>query len=150
MPTVWNVSIICPVHKKGYIMECSNCRVVSLLTIAYEILSNILFARISPFAENIIENYQYGFRKNTFTTNQIFMLRQILDKTKEFVIETHRLFIDFMSACDTLKRDQLYYAMSEFNIPNKLIRLTWMTMENTQSQVRIQSDLSDFNYKERP
>ena len=33
--------------------------------------------------------------------------------------------------------------MSEFNIPNKLIRLTRMTMENTQSQVRIQSDLSD-------
>ena len=33
--------------------------------------------------------------------------------------------------------------MSEFNIPSKLIRLTRMTMENTQSQVRIQSDLSD-------
>ena len=33
--------------------------------------------------------------------------------------------------------------MSEFNIPNKLIRLTRMTMENTESRVRIQSDLSD-------
>ena len=33
--------------------------------------------------------------------------------------------------------------MIEFNIPNKLRRLTWMTMENTKSQVRIQSDLSD-------
>src|SRR5215510_3158588 len=33
--------------------------------------------------------------------------------------------------------------MSEFNIPNKLIRLTRMTMEHTKSQVRIQSDLSD-------
>ena len=33
--------------------------------------------------------------------------------------------------------------MSEFNIPNKLIRLTHMTMENTKSQIRIQSDLSD-------
>ena len=32
--------------------------------------------------------------------------------------------------------------MSEFNIPNKLIRLTRMTMEHTKSQVRIQSDLS--------
>jgi sorting nexin-29 len=33
--------------------------------------------------------------------------------------------------------------MSEFNIPNKLIRPTRMTMENTKCQVRIQSDLSD-------
>jgi len=33
--------------------------------------------------------------------------------------------------------------MIEFNIPNKLIRLTRMTMENTKSQVRIPSYLSD-------
>ena len=86
-------------------MECSNCRGVSLLNTAYNILSNILFARISPFAENIIGNYQCGFRKNRSTTNQIFMLRQILEKTKEFGIETHHLFIDFKSAYDTIKRD---------------------------------------------
>jgi len=33
--------------------------------------------------------------------------------------------------------------MGEFNIPNKLRSLTPMTMENTKSHVRIQSDLSD-------
>jgi len=143
MPTEWNVSIICPIHKKGDIMECSNYRVVSLLNTAYKVLSNILFARISPFAGNIIGNYQCGFRKKRSTTHLIFTLRQILEKTKEFGIETHHLFIDFESAYDTIKRGQLYNAMSEFNIPNKLIRLTRMTMENTPSQVRIQSDLSD-------
>ena len=56
MPTEWNVSIICPIHKKGDIMERSNYRGVSLPNTAYKILSNILFARIPPFAENIIGN----------------------------------------------------------------------------------------------
>ena len=51
--------------------------------------------------------------------------------------------MDFKSTYDTIKRDKLYNTMSEFNIPNKLIRLTQMTMENIKSQVRIQSDLSD-------
>ena len=74
---------------------------------------------------------------------QIFTLRQILEKTKEFGIETHHLFIEFKSAYDIIRREQLYNAMSEFNIPNKLIRLTRMTMEDTKSRVRIQSDLSD-------
>jgi len=137
------VSIICPTHKKEDIMECWNYRGVSLLNTAYKILSNILFARISPFAENIIGNYQCGFRRNRSTTHQIFTLRQILEKTKEFGIETNHLFIDFKSAYDTIKRGQLYNAMSEFNITIKLIRLMRMTMENTQSQVRIQSNLSD-------
>ena len=135
MPTDWNLSIICPIHKKGDIMECSNYRGVTLLNTAYKILSNILFARISPFTENIIGNYQCGFRKNRSTTNQIFTLRQIMEKTKEFGIETHHLFIDFKSAYDTVRREQLYNAMSEFNIPNKLIRLTRMTMEHTISNV---------------
>ena len=130
-------------------MECLNYRGVSLLNTAYKILSNILFARISPFAENIIRNYQCGFRRNRSTINQIFMLRQILEKTKEFGIEIHHLFIDFRSTYDTIKRDKLYNAMSEFNIPSKLIRLTQMTMENTQSQVRIQSDLSDLIHTQR-
>jgi hypothetical protein len=47
-----------------------------------------------------------------------------LEKTKEFGIETYHLSIDFKSAYDTTKREQLYNTMSEFNIPNKLIRLT--------------------------
>jgi hypothetical protein len=40
-----------------------------------------------------------------------------LENSKEFGIETHPLFIDFMSAYDTIKRGHLYNAMSEFNIP---------------------------------
>jgi sorting nexin-29 len=101
-------------------MECSNYRGVSLLNTAYKMLSNILFTRISPFAKNLIGNYQCGFRKNRSTTNQIFTLRQILEKAKEFGIETHHLFIDFKSAYDTIRREQLYNVMSEFNIPKNL------------------------------
>jgi len=67
-------------------------------------LSSILFARISPFAENIMGNCQCGFQKNRSTTNQIFMLKHILEKTKEFGIETYHLFIDFKSAYDTIRK----------------------------------------------
>jgi len=66
-----------------------------------------------------------------------------LEKTKEFGIETHHLFIDFKSAYDKIKTDQLCNAMGEFSTPNKLVRIMRMTMENTKSHVRIQSDLSD-------
>jgi len=66
-------------------------------------IAGILFARVSPFAENIIGNCQCGLQKNRPATNQIFTLRQILEKTKEFGIETHHLFIDFKSAYDTMR-----------------------------------------------
>jgi len=52
-----------------------------------------------------------------------------LEKTNDYGFETRNLFIDFKSAFDTIRREQLYNAMREFNIPNYLIRLTRMAME---------------------
>ena len=125
MATDWNLSIICPIHKKGDPMECSNYRCVSLLNTVYKILSTVLFTIISPFAENISWNYQCGFRKNRSAVNHIFTLRQILEKTKKFAIETHHSFNDFKSAYDTIKREQLYSAMGEFNPLNTERRLIY-------------------------
>ena len=107
-------------------MECSNYKGVSLLNTAYKILSTVQFTGISPFALNIIGNDQCGFRKNRSTVNQTFTLRQILEKTKQFGIEIHHLFIDFKSAYDTIKREQLYSAMGEFNLLNTKRRLLYL------------------------
>jgi hypothetical protein len=54
VPEEWYLSIVCPIHKKGDVMVCSNYRVISLLCIAYKIFSNILFNRLSPCVEGII------------------------------------------------------------------------------------------------
>ena len=53
----------------------------------------------------------------------------------EFQIETHHLFIDFKTAYDKVKRNQLYKAMQELGIPLKLVRLTQATMEGTAAKV---------------
>jgi len=59
-----------------------------------------------------------------FPEEQIHNKPDIYTKTKEFGIETHNLCVDFKSAYDTIKRELLYSAMSEFNIPNKLMTYT--------------------------
>jgi sorting nexin-29 len=102
IPEEWYLSIVCPIRKKGDVMVCSNYRGISLLCIAYKIFSNILFNRLSPCVEGIIEDYQCGFRQGRSTCDQIFTIRQILEKCNEFQIETHNLFIDFRSAYDAI------------------------------------------------
>jgi hypothetical protein len=62
------------------------------------------------------------------TTDQLFALRQILEKCNEFNITTHHLFIDFKSAYDTMIRNEVYVGKSELNFPTKLIRLTKTTL----------------------
>jgi hypothetical protein len=77
------------------------------------------------------------------TIDQIQTLRQILEKTLEFQIETHHLFVDFKTAYDKVNRNQLYKAMLEFGIPPKLVRLTRATMEGTTAQVKLQNEISN-------
>jgi len=69
--------------------------------------------------------------------NNSFGLRQILEMMKEFRISFHLLFVDFKSAYDNIDREQMYVAMNELNIPQKLIRLLRMIMSHMQSQIKI-------------
>jgi hypothetical protein len=81
MPDQWEESIIVPIHKTGDKTDCNNYRGTSLLSTSYNILSNILLSRLSPYVDEIIGNHQCGFRRNRSTTDQIFCIRQILGKS---------------------------------------------------------------------
>jgi sorting nexin-29 len=143
LPREWNFGIICPILKKGDPMACSNYRGILLLNTAYKILSYILYARLSEYTERIIGKYQCGFRKGKSTTNQIFTLSQIMEKTVEYQIGVHHLFIDFKSAYDSIYQEKLLCAMMELGIPPKLIRLVKTIMTDMQCSVQIQSHLSE-------
>jgi hypothetical protein len=80
LPDQWKESIIVPVHKKGDKIDCNNYPGISLLSTRYKILSNILLSRLSPYIDEIIGDHQCGFRRNRSTTDQIFCIRQILEK----------------------------------------------------------------------
>jgi hypothetical protein len=80
--------------------DCNNYLWISLLSISYTILLYILLSRLSPYIDEIIGDHQCRFCHNRSTTNQIFRIRQILEKKREYNGTLHQLFIDFKVACD--------------------------------------------------
>jgi len=54
---------------------------------------------MSTYTENII---------GRSTIDQIFVLRQILEKTREYNIDTYHIFIDFRTAYESIIRPKLY------------------------------------------
>jgi hypothetical protein len=100
-------------------------------------LSNILLARLTPYVSGIIGDHQCGFRRNRSTTDQIFYIRQILEKKWEYNGTVYQLFIDFKKAYDSVKREVLYNILLEFGIPKKLVSLIKMCLNETYSKVRI-------------
>jgi hypothetical protein len=43
-------------------MSCENYRAITLLCTAHKILANVLYLRLIPYIEEIIGDYQCGFR----------------------------------------------------------------------------------------
>lgn len=141
IPKEWNSSVICPIHKKGDKMKCENHRGISLLNVAYKIFTSVLRAKIEPFAENILGEYQAGFRRGRSTVDQIHVVRQVGEKFWEYNVNTYQLFIDFKQAYDSINRSELINILVNFNIPTKLVRLVKLTMENTVCQVKVGREL---------
>jgi hypothetical protein len=107
---------VVPIHKKVDETDCSNYRGITLLSTSYKVLSNILLSRITPCADEIIGDHQCGFRRNRSTTNQSFYIRQILDKKWEYNGTVHQLFIDFMKAYYSVRREVLYNIIIGFGM----------------------------------
>jgi hypothetical protein len=59
-----------------------------------------------------------------------------LEKAGKINVEIHQIFVDFQKAYDNIRRDKLYAIMAHFGIPNKPIRLTKATMENSTYHVK--------------
>ena len=142
MPDEWYNGLICPIFKKGDRMECQNYRGITLLNTAYKVLSNIIQHRLNKFAENVLEEYQCGFREGRSTTEQIFVMRQLMEKCSEYNVALHILFVDFRQAFDSVDRINLYNSMEEFGIPKKLVRLVNMTLEDTKGKVLVGGGIS--------
>jgi hypothetical protein len=121
MPDEWNKSIICPIYKKVEKSEYSNYRGISLLNTAYKILTIVINNRLTTYAEDLLSQEQNGFRRNRSTTDNIFIMRQILEKCYEHNIEMHVLFIDFKQAFDSIDRQKTIQILQELRIPNKLV-----------------------------
>ena len=142
VPEEWMEGIVCPVYKKGDKLDCCNYRAITLLNAAYKVLSQILCRRLSPYARQFVGQYQAGFMGARATTDQIFAVRQVMQKCREYNVPTHHLFIDFKSAYDTIDRDQLWQIMHDNGFPDKLTRLVKATMDRVMCVVRVSGTLS--------
>jgi sorting nexin-29 len=108
----------------------------------YKIFTNILAQRIKVYTDEILGEYQCAFRQGRSTTDHIFTIRQILEKSYEYNISLHQLYIDFKQAFGSNGQSQIIEAMKEFSKPAKLITLTKVTLSRTYNKVKVHNKLS--------
>jgi sorting nexin-29 len=110
----------------------------------YKILAAAVSNGLTQCAEHRMGEYQNGYRNNRATTDNICVMRQILEKCDECDIELYILYIDFKRAFDTLDRQKVIQTLQEKGIPNKLITLVKMTIHHTRASVIVENVKTDF------
>ena len=91
-------AVIVSLYKsKGEKPDCSNCRGITLLSIADKIFARVLLNRLIPtMAQENTPESQCGSRSNRGTGDMIFVLRQIPEKCREENMGLYAAFVDLI------------------------------------------------------
>jgi len=72
--------------------------------------------------ENKLEDNQMGFRPNRSPLDNIFIVRQIFEKSYEHNVDLYNTFVDYTHAVDSVYRNKVIDRLMKFEVPDKLIR----------------------------
>ena len=102
VPDPWKKGIIVKIPKKGDLTDCGNWRGINLLSVPVKIFCRVLLQRMKKGIEKTLREEQAGFRSERSCTDQIFVLRTIVEQSLEWNSSTYANFIDFQKAFDSI------------------------------------------------
>jgi hypothetical protein len=94
----------------------------------------------------LIGEEQNGFRKGRSWSDGYFSLKLIIEKHREFNIETHLAFVDFKKTFHKVNRKKLMEILKADNIPNQLIASIYNIYKNNLIALTMESELSEWKH----
>ena len=119
----WTSPIIVPLPKKGNLKECSNYCTISLIIHPSKVMLRILLPRLQPRIEGILAEEHAGFYNNRSTVEQIFNLRQVMERYLEHQLSPLTVFIDFKKEFDRVWQKALWVMMHSKQFTKQLIEV---------------------------
>jgi hypothetical protein len=146
IPDSLKLAEIKPIYKgKGSKLDCQNYRPISLLPSISKILEKIIYNRLLEYLENnnLLDENQYGFRKNRSTIDAITNLIGHITSNHENKKISLALFIDMSKAFDTIDHNILIYKLQKYGITGTALNLIKNYLTNRQQRVKINETISD-------
>ena len=92
-----------------------NWRPVSLLNVDYKILAKVLATRLQKVISYVISSDQVGYIRGRYIGDNIRIMLDILEMTKNEVDPGIMVMVDFEKAFDTVSWDFLHKTLEFFN-----------------------------------
>ncbi len=144
-PEKWAQGVIDPLFKKGSTELPSNYRRISILPAISKIIEFILNNRLQ-YVDRIFlkeDPYNGGFKKDSRTTDNIFILSSLVECSKLQRKPLYVCFVDFKRAFDCIKRDFMFYKLLLKGYDSKVLNLIIDMYAKTKSSVKWNGKLSE-------
>ena len=144
-PEAWTTGLLVPLHKKGSIHSTDNYRGITLLSVLGKIFTRVLNNRLTKWAEDygIYVEAQGGFRQGRGTTDNIFILYNIINTSINSGKTLYTAFIDFSKAFDYVVRDNLWYKLLKLGVNGKMLNILKSMYSHVKNKVFYKGNKSD-------
>ena len=94
-PDIWRQGYITSIYKKGNPDDTNNYRGITINNVISKIFSAVLNNRIKVHFDDKLNSNQIGFRKNSRTSDHIFVLKTLIEKYVQKNGKFYTCFVDF-------------------------------------------------------
>lgn len=146
VPESFKKSIVFPLYKKGDVNQVSNYRGISFMDSLAKIFTGVILNRLEKWVNdnNILSEYQAGFRRGYSTVDNIFVLTSLIHlKLSVKRGKLYCFFVDFSAAFDRIDRHALFYKLFNLGISSKIMRVLRNLYDGTGAAVWCRDGLSE-------
>ena len=136
-PKHWLESIGCTIWKgKAPKDDLDNWRMVNIIAITSKVMSKLIHWRLQRLAAATWSHTQYGFRKDSWTMDAVFIVKRIMEafrttrnvrRGSRFELYNRTLYLmfeDFTKAFDSVPRDLLWKELEKiYGVPRPFVEL---------------------------
>ena len=122
-----------------------NYRKVIVMPCIGKLFKSVLYNRLS-FKNDVCNDkdpFQAGFRSNSRTTDNIFILCAIIDKQRCLSKPLYTCFVDFTKAFDYIDRSSLYYKLLSRGIDGFVLKVIKRMISKAECRVKWDSCISE-------
>jgi len=144
VPDSWKKGVIVKLPKKGDLTHCGNWRGINLLSVPGKIFCRVLLSRMKQSIERVLREEQAGFRSGRSCTDQIFILRTIVEQSLEWNSSLYINYIDYEKAFDSIHHPSLWKILLAHGFPPKVVNILKDMYANNQCCVRHDEQQSEW------
>lgn len=118
LPRQWALCGITPIHKGGDLADPGNFRGIAVGSLLAKLYAALLGERLMEWTERhgLRARGQAGFRKDHRTTDQVFVLRTLIESSRSSKQPLYTCYVDFKKAYDTIPRDLLWLKLQRIGV----------------------------------